>query len=215
MQHTEETKQKMREAKLKNPTRYWLGKKKTPEHIEKIKQTLISRGIEPKVKFVGYQQNHPNWKGGKPNCRECGKSLSSYSSIECRVCSYKTIAQSNTGRIITKEWRQKLSESHKGKNMGELHWNFKGYPNGERNKLMVRIEYKLWREAVFKRDNYTCQICNQYSGYLEADHIKPWAVYPELRYAIDNGQTLCKNCHKLKTKIDWQDYHFKVIRGVN
>ena len=63
----------------------------------------------------------------------------------------------------------------------------------------IQIEYKLWRATVFERDNYTCIIwCgNNKSGNLEADHIKPFAYYPELRFAIDNGREHCvERCHK-------------------
>lgn len=64
------------------------------------------------------------------------------------------------------------------------------------NKVIRQsYEYKLWREAVFKRDNYTCVWCG-FKGYVQADHIKPFALYPELRFAIDNGRTLCVPCHK-------------------
>lgn len=66
------------------------------------------------------------------------------------------------------------------------------------------LDYKNWRKAVFERDNYTCVFCGAQNGKgktitLQADHIKPFALYPELRLAIDNGRTLCKPCH---TKTD-------------
>lgn len=57
-------------------------------------------------------------------------------------------------------------------------------------------EYKLWQIAVFKRDNKTCVFCGYKSSNNEADHIKPFSDYPELRFAIDNGRTLCKPCHR-------------------
>jgi len=56
-------------------------------------------------------------------------------------------------------------------------------------------EAKEWRKKVFERDDYTCQMCNIRGSYLEADHIKPWAYFPELRYELTNGRTLCRPCH--------------------
>lgn len=65
------------------------------------------------------------------------------------------------------------------------------------NKLArTQIEYKLWRESVFKRDNYTCQECKVRGGKLNAHHIKPFAVFKEVRYRIENGTTLCEVCHR-------------------
>lgn len=61
-------------------------------------------------------------------------------------------------------------------------------------------EAQDWRTAIFKRDDYTCQICGVRGTYLEADHIKPWAFFPELRFEMSNGRTLCKKCHN-KTKM--------------
>jgi hypothetical protein len=57
-------------------------------------------------------------------------------------------------------------------------------------------EYQQWRKAVLERDNYTCQDPDCTDGHsLCTHHIKMWVDYPELRYDIDNGITLCLTCH--------------------
>lgn len=66
--------------------------------------------------------------------------------------------------------------------------------------IRYSVETEKWRKAVFARDNYTCQICGIKGGYLEADHIKPFAYFHKLRFELSNGRTLCRKCHD-KTKI--------------
>lgn len=79
---------------------------------------------------------------------------------------------------------------------GENHWNWQGGKTPVSRLLRNSLEYALWRTAVLMRDNYTCQECGQRGGKLEVDHIKPFALYPELIFAIDNGRTLCIYCHR-------------------
>ena len=63
-------------------------------------------------------------------------------------------------------------------------------------------EYNLWRRNVYSKDNYTCQCCGIHSGcgkslVLNAHHIYNWKDNPKLRYNVENGITLCSNCHVL------------------
>ena len=67
-------------------------------------------------------------------------------------------------------------------------------------------EYIDWRTSVFQKDLYTCQCCGKKSHkgapvVLNAHHIKNWRDYPEDRYDIQNGITLCEDCHMLFHKI--------------
>lgn len=73
---------------------------------------------------------------------------------------------------------------------------WKGGKTDEAKLLKSSAEYREWREAVFRRDWYTCQICGAYGEKLHADHIKRFSHFPELRFDVNNGRTLCVPCHK-------------------
>jgi 5-methylcytosine-specific restriction endonuclease McrA len=77
---------------------------------------------------------------------------------------------------------------------------YKGGKTPEAKRIKMSIEWKLWRAAVFVRDDYTCQHCGKHSGngsgvVLHPHHILSFAEYPEHRFNIANGLTLCKECH--------------------
>jgi len=96
----------------------------------------------------------------------------------------------------SEEFRRNLSLRMKGRYAGERnHW-WKGGITPIHEAIRETFEYKLWRKSVFERDKYSCVWCKQVGGEIHADHIKPFALFPELRFAIDNGRTLCKECHK-------------------
>lgn len=62
-------------------------------------------------------------------------------------------------------------------------------------------EYGVWRRSVFCRDLFRCQCCKakngEVNGYVElqAHHIINWKNNIKDRYNIDNGITLCYQCH--------------------
>jgi len=73
---------------------------------------------------------------------------------------------------------------------------WKGGISSERNQIMSSVEYKQWRIDVYERDDYTCQACSDNKGHnLNAHHILNFSDYKDLRLDVNNGITLCENCH--------------------
>ena len=132
----------------------------------------------------------------KLSCKSCGAEfwVQKYRSMTARYCSQKCYGVSLLGHTLAKG-RPRPSMC------GERHWRWisdrtkvKGL--NERNNP----EYKQWRGRVLSRDGYRCLDCGEIKkGEMEADHIFGWAKFPRLRYFVENGQTLCKDCHKNKT----------------
>lgn len=108
--------------------------------------------------------------------------------------------------VFTVEMRKQISESRKG----EKGANWQGGKTSKNALLRAGLDYKLWREAIFEKDKFICQWCKKFGGKLNADHVKMWAFRPTLRFELNNGQTLCENCHHWKTKMDLHIYTGKV-----
>lgn len=56
--------------------------------------------------------------------------------------------------------------------------------------------YVKWRQKIFERDRFTCQLSGEPGGHLEAHHIKGKYKHPELIYDVNNGITLRKYMHQ-------------------
>ena len=116
------------------------------------------------------------------------------------VKGHKGIGGFGKGSRHTPEAKEKLRQAVLGK-VGENARNWQG----GKTEIQVIIRYsgrmKEWRNKVFERDNYTCQKCGARCGNgktikFQAHHIKAFAQYPELRFEVSNGITLCYSCHR-------------------
>lgn len=145
-------------------------------------------------------------------CGSCATSFTDYvSNSRSGFCSLPCYWESKkgsqgywSGKKRSYEDRKKMSENRKGLTAKENHPKWKGGISSEYTSIRNSFEYKEWRRAVFIRDRWTCILCGyrskgkikgQKRSDIEADHIKRFSEYPELRFAIDNGRTLCKPCH--------------------
>jgi len=82
---------------------------------------------------------------------------------------------------------------------GSNHWKWKA----NRDELIRKDQrndplYKRWMTEVKRRDKVCMKSDSHCFGYKVAHHIKSWADYPELRYDVDNGITLCRLHHYLE-----------------
>jgi hypothetical protein len=127
-------------------------------------------------------------------------------------------------KIHTIESRRKISEANSGENN---YWYGKKltpkhrknialakYKNGSTslNEIIRHSQkYILWRSQIFERDNWTCQTCQKRGTELNAHHKKPFieiikefniknmeeAEKCEELWNLNNGVTLCSDCHDL------------------
>jgi len=172
----------------KGDKRYWLGKKRSKETKEKMSINRTGKCIGEENPFYGKKHNEETKNTMKKKRQEGLKS----------------------GKI--KIWNKDVPYT---KISGEKHWNWKGGITPENHRQRVLIQSKLWRKSVLKRDNYTCQECHERGGRLHAHHIKTWAKYPKLRFDVNNGITLCKQCHdQIRWKEeDWIEYFQSKLGG--
>jgi 5-methylcytosine-specific restriction endonuclease McrA len=155
----------------------WLTRKYCSKSCANSVTALSNLGSKKYVFPIGHQpwntgirgKLHPQWNRIEKTCLKCGETF------------------------IVKNYRKNLAKycSHECEDFARNKGKTPLY-----KKIRESIEYEDWRKSVFERDLYTCQDCGIIGGYLHAHHIKPFALYPDLRFEVANGLTLCKECHK-------------------
>lgn len=117
-------------------------------------------------------EKNVNWKGGQW-CVDCGNRVPNVrkrdpETIRCKPCAGKFYR-------------------------GENSWNWKG---GISKYNRMSYEYIKWAKSVYAKDHYTCAMCHKHcTKDIQAHHILSWKDAPELRLEVNNGITLCFDCH--------------------
>lgn len=148
-------------------------------------------------------------KGKYKKCKYCGIEFYEFPYLKGK----KKFCSTNCANKYNAD---KLSKNRKGKgnpmynkipwNKGKIgvqksikgvnhHW-WKGGISDESKLARISGKWKEWRKKVFKRDNYTCQICKIKGGNLIPHHIKLFRFYKKDRFDLKNGVTLCSKCHR-------------------
>lgn len=84
------------------------------------------------------------------------------------------------------------TEFKKGKGIKSPAWKKDRTKLKKSEKKHLDVQYKYWMLEVKKRDRWKCRLLNSdCKGRLESHHIFNWKDFPELRYIITNGITLC------------------------
>jgi 5-methylcytosine-specific restriction endonuclease McrA len=170
-------------------------------------------------------------------CDSCGSErLIRYNSYvktngRCNSCATIGTNNPNYGNAHSDETRHLMSESHRGaknhfhgkhhskktklkiskSNSGINHpkWN----PNlTDKERCITRntLENREWSLNVKMRDNFTCQKCgDNKGGNLISHHISGYSAHLNSRYDLDNGITLCEDCHKQFHRL----YGYKYFTG--
>lgn len=152
--------------------------------------------------FKGFQKGHPLFMNPE---KLRGRHTSPATEFKIGHSLNKGIKKSMLARIHmsiakkknpTRYWLGKKRPDISENQRGEKGNNWQGGKTPINKILRRSAEFKNWREVVFARDNWTCQFCGVRGGKIHPHHIRPFALFPLLRFDVLNGITLCESCHK-------------------
>ena len=151
----------------------------------------------------------------RKDCLICNQPVHS-KGTKIKYCSQKCYGKSNEGKTLSKSHRKILSDLKKKNQFGKNNPSWKGGITPEINKIRTSSEMHAWKRKVLIRDDFKCRNlnCKHNSHKLNVHHILEFAKYPEFRFEVWNGITLCLDCHKeIHKKPENRTFKIKFVSG--
>lgn len=165
---------KWKSESYKDKGNHFYGKSHSQISIEKIS---ISR---KKLNLTG--ENNPKYNRVTAKCDQCGKEVKKIPYLikrnEKQFCSNDCHYAWNSENLIGEKsptWNSELTDE-------------------DRKHQRDYASQRRWRDEVYKRDDFTCQICRSKEN-LHAHHLNSYHWDIENRTEVSNGVTLCAPCH--------------------
>lgn len=210
---SEETKKRIGLKNSNNMREYWKKQKPTTKQLEALSKgreetnrckkcgTMKGKNKEHDCEkiFIKMSNSHKGKKHTEERKEKIGKSNKGKHKkgeernkeiVEKIRKKLKKYFSNEENKILASCYAQKINRED---------WN--GFKKTEYEKIRRSKEWKKWRKKVFERDKFTCKnknckYCNNELGVeIHPHHIKPFSIYPNLVFEIDNGRTLCANYH--------------------
>lgn len=190
--HRENLRNSLKESYKKGRISWNKGKHWSEKVKRKMRETQIRIGNKP-----------PSWKGKKQTFEHSEKirlaNIGKKRSPECRqyfskimmgTSRHKMPHSEKTKRLLSKICKIRFKDKTK-------HPMWKGGVTPVNKMIRESLKYKNWRNKVYRRDRWNCQICKKHCEpkNIIAHHLKSFSEFPKSRFITKNGVTLCRNCH--------------------
>lgn len=196
------------------------GRRHKPESIQKMREIWKGRQFPSKAHERARAVNT-----GRPLTAEHRQKISDALSGLSRTAEHQAkLSEAQRGRPKSAETRAKISASLTGRSGTPHEQPAKDAISSAQRARWAGLrsavsrsstEYKAWRASVLRRDNGTCQECGARNVIMHAHHIKPFNDYPDMRYDVSNGVTMCASCHvKLESPLVKLESQIKRARTI-
>lgn len=134
--------------------------------------------------------------GKRQNRKIVWKCLCDCGNIVYKPTTYLTTGDTQSCGCFRIDNSSKMMRALSLRNIGENHYNWDGGKASKNSVVRGSGEYSRWRMSIFYRDEFRCQICGVENSYLNAHHIYGFSEYIDLRFDLNNGISMCEDCHK-------------------